>query len=322
MRVCIPIEFKAHGGGFYFLQAFEGFLLGEGHFVTRQVTDQYDVLFTNHWMTPRREIVRAFRFNPNVRIVQRVDGAAQDYGRNPEADRRQRSVNSLADLTIFQSEYCRYSTREKFGVIHEDGPVIHNPVDLKLFSVTGPRRLFQTYKDLIACVTWSTNSMKGSASIYAVASSNPDIGFVLCGRFPDSPDLPNIFRLGALSRNELATVLRSCKIMLTFSRNEACPNHVLEALASGLPVLYDDSGAMREVIGECGLPVTIENFHDQYVKISEQLKLYSEKARQRAELLFSPSKIFPKYMEFISATRIAPPQTTLLRRKLLVFATR
>lgn len=97
------------------------------------------------------------------------------------------------------------------------------------------------------------------------------------------------------------------------------PNHVLEALASGLPVLYDDSGAMREVIGECGLPVTIENFLNQYVKISGQLRPYSQRARQRAELLFSPSKIFPKYMEFINMARNAPPKTTPLKRKWLAW---
>jgi glycosyltransferase involved in cell wall biosynthesis len=319
MRVCIPIEFRAHGGGFYFLQAFEEFLLSEGHFVTRRVADQYDVLFTNHWMTPHREIIRAFRFNPDVRIIQRIDGAAQDYGRNPEADRRQRKINFLADLTIFQSEYSRYSTREKYPVIANDGPVIYNPVDTQLFNPYGESRSFQPYAQLVACVTWSTNPMKGSSHVYAAAASNPDIGFVLCGQFPDAPKLPNLFPLGILSRMKLSIALRSCKMLLTFSKNEACPNHVLEALASGLPVLYDDSGAIREIVADCGLPATVQNFHDQYSLISKKLDQYSESARHRAQTYFSPQKIFPKYMNALFAALNTPARTSRFKRRLLSF---
>ena len=196
MKICIPIEFRSQGGGFYFLNAFTRHLAEAGWEILSDVKTTYDVLFTNHWMVPRSEILRAIRFNPQVRVVQRIDGAAQDYGRNPESDQRQRAVNLLADLTIFQSEYCRFSTREKYPVILQDGPVIHNPVDIGLFNPAGHKRPFETPKDLVACVTWSTNPMKGAASIYEVASSNPTLGFVLCGQYPDAPDLPNIFLLG------------------------------------------------------------------------------------------------------------------------------
>jgi len=317
MKICIPIEFQAQGGGFYFLQAFERFLVANGDTVTRKIDDRYDILFTNHWMTSRSEIIKAFRFNPNVRIVQRIDGAAQDYGRNPEADQRQRAVNLLADSTIFQSEYCRYSTREKFHVIPNDGPVIHNPVDLELFNPAGSKRTLQGYQYFVACVTWSANPMKGAASIYEVATDNPNTGFVLCGQYPDAPDLPNIIRLGVLNHVDLAEALRSCHVMLTFSQNEACPNHVIQGLASGLPVLYGDSGAMHEVVGDAGLPVTVSSFADQLAKICTSLSLFSERARQRAVSLFPPNDIFPRYREAMLASLDLPPRVSLVRRRLL-----
>jgi glycosyltransferase involved in cell wall biosynthesis len=319
MKICIPIEFQAQGGGFYFLQAFERFLVANGDTVTRKVEDQYDILFTNHWMTPRSEIIKAFRFNPNVRTAQRIDGAAQDYGRNPEADQRQRAVNLLADLTIFQSEYCRYSTREKFHVIPNDGPVIHNPVDLELFNPAGSKRTLQGYQYFVACVTWSANPMKGAASIYEVATDNSNTGFVLCGQYPDAPDLPNIIRLGVLNHVDLAEALRSCHVMLTFSQNEACPNHVIQGLASGLPVLYGDSGAMHEVIGDAGLPVTVATFADQLARIRESFNRYSELARQRAVSLFSPDDIFQRYRRALLASLDSPPRVSLVRRWVLIW---
>jgi len=319
MRICIPIEFRPHGGGHYFLQALSAYLADQGWTVTRRVESHYDILFTNHWMVSRSHILRAIRHNPRGRIVQRIDGAAQDYGRYGDADHRQRQVNLLADLTIFQSHYCRYSTREKFAVIVHDGPVIHNPVDVELFRPEGQRLSFPE-SVRVACVAWSTNPRKGAASIYDVARCNPRVGFVLCGRYPDAPGLPNIHRLSVLCREELATALRSCHVLLTFSQNEACPNHVLEALASGLPVLYHDSGAMSEVIGDCGLPVTVENFAAQLEQVMDLWAELSLQARQRALTHFHPQQVFPRYVDAMRAALQRPTTVPLARRLWLAWS--
>lgn len=313
MRVCIPIDFQPHGGGHYFLQALSVYLTGCGWMVTDRLDVRCDVLFTNHWMVSRTQILRAIRYNPRLRIVQRIDGAAQDYGRHDDADHRQRQVNLLTDLTIFQSQYCRYSTREKFAVIVHDGPVIHNPVDIERFRPEGNRLSFPE-STRVACVSWSTNPHKGTASIFAVAKYNPRVGFILCGRFPNAPDLPNLHALGVLGRDELATALRSCHVLLTFSQNEACPNHVLEALASGLPVLYDDSGAMSEVIGNCGVPVTVESFTIRLEQVMGRWAELSMASRQRALDRFHPDHIFSRYLVAMEAALQRPTAVALRRR--------
>ena len=92
MRVCIPIEFKRQGGGFYFLDNLSAYLDKLGWQVSRNLNDNYQVLFTNHWLTPYPHIMQAIRRNPDLRVVQRIDGAAQNYGRNAEADERQSRV--------------------------------------------------------------------------------------------------------------------------------------------------------------------------------------------------------------------------------------
>ena len=69
MKVCIPIAFQPHGGGFHFLKLFEAHLTGAGWEICRSASDPHDVLFTNHWMVSRSDILKAVRHNP------RLDGA-------------------------------------------------------------------------------------------------------------------------------------------------------------------------------------------------------------------------------------------------------
>ncbi|MEX1248247.1 MAG: glycosyltransferase family 4 protein [Anaerolineales bacterium] len=251
--------------------------------------------------------------------MQRIDGAAQNYGRDAEADLRQGKVNRLADLTIFQSQYARHSTREMFSVITQDGPIIHNPVDLQVFTPEGRRRKFPR-RTQVACVTWSKNPLKGMSQVYEVAQRNPDVDFILCGSYDNAPDLKNVHGQGYLKRSDLAIALRSCHLLLTFSKNEACPNHVLEALASGLPVLFEDSGAMQEVIGDCGQPVSVESFPRQLEIILANLEIYSKTARQRAVELFDPQRNFSQYIDAINESLKRPTHLPMIWRSLLAWS--
>ena len=319
MKICIPITFRPQGGGFYFIQALSAFLADKGWRITNNIESRYDVLFTNHWMVLRSQILKAIRYNPRLRIVQRIDGAAQDYGRKDDADRRQHDVNLLADLTIFQSNYCRYSTREKFPIIGHDGPVIYIPVNPELFYPEESRSSLAE-RVRVACVTWSANPRKGAAFVYDVARRNSDTDFVLCGQYPGAPDLANVCRLGVLDREKLAETLRSCHVLLTFSKNEACPNHVLEGMASGLPILYGESGAMHEIIGGCGLPVTVEIFAEQLGKIMGRWKEFSDRSRLRAIRQFHPQHIFPLYVEAIKKTLHLPTSIPMPSRLWLAWS--
>ena len=88
----------------------------------------------------------------------------------------------------------------------------------------------------VACASWSTNRGKGTWQIDRLAESHPDVTFVLCGRFDTIEPRPNVVRLGHLDRDRMAEALRSCDVFLNLSENDPCPNVVIEALASGLPV--------------------------------------------------------------------------------------
>lgn len=322
MKICFPVKPIPEGGGNYFTMGFIDYLTGQGIHLTHDVNERYDVIFTNHWSVPLRSILRGMRRNPRLRLVQRIDGSAQDYGRDPASDAAQHEINVITDLTIFQSEYARHATRKKFPVIVHDGPVIRNPVDIITFTPHGPKhpalRDFE-YDVRLCSATWSTNPKKGSAEIYAVAAAHPEIGFVLCGRFPGAPDLPNISQMGILGRSELASAMRTCTAFLTFSENDACPNVVLEAMACGLPVLYKESGGTPELAEGCGVSVEVDNLSAALTQLTDYRQEWAASARARAETVFNPDKVLRRYLDEIEKAMHATTVLPMWRRQAMAW---
>lgn len=319
--VCLPGELPAQGGGgFGFLRQFRAYLDRHGIRWTQRVRDRAPVLFCNSWQTPPRTMLLAALLRPDVTIVHRVDGAAQDYGRTDGIDRRLARVNRLADITIFQSRYARWATREQWGVITHDGPVISNPVDLTRFSPDGERAPLASWPGpRLAVVNWSTNRLKGWPEVYAAAWRQPGVQFVLCGRFPEPPMLPNLVVAGVLEPDALAAHLRACDALLTFAQHEACPNHVLEAMACGLPVLHLNSGAMREVVAGPALEIDGPDLKAALDLLQAGQRAHAAQSRKVAEREHAPEVIFPQYLMVMNRGRRAgdPPTRVLsLLRKL------
>src|SRR5262249_61491952 len=123
-----------------------------------------------------------------------------------------------------------FTTTEKYRVIHQNGPIIFNPVDLDLFSPAGAPARFPSGRIRIACASWSVNRNKGTWQIGRLAAEHPDIDFVLCGRFEGIPARANVIRLGHLSRADLARTLQACDLFLNLSEHDPAPNVVVEAL--------------------------------------------------------------------------------------------
>ncbi|MEO8683160.1 MAG: glycosyltransferase family 4 protein, partial [Vicinamibacterales bacterium] len=316
MKLCIPIVVKPEGGMYTFIGNLTKWLTAHAVPHTTSLDDVFDVLFVNSWAVAPRIVERVKRAHPQVKVVQRVDGSAEDYGGNPESDRAQARVNLFADLTIFQSEYSKHSTRDKFRLIAQDGPVIYNPVDSRQFAPDGPRLDLPPGRPLVACASWSVNRRKGTWQVDQLAAGHPGVSFVLCGRFEGIADRANVIRLGHLDREAMAAALRSCDVFLNLSENDPCPNVVLEALASGLPVLYRDSGGVRELVGDCGLPIDGVGFAAALDQVLAERPLLSARARERVQARFTPDQVFPRYLAAIEAAARRPPPSTLRRLQL------
>ena len=305
MRFCIPIEDRPEGGLYTFLRYLRRYLAARSIAHVSDLAGEYDVLFVNSFVVPCEDIRAAKERLPNLRVVQRVDGSGRDYGRTDDADHRQARVNLLADLTVYQSEYGRYATRRKYRVLSRNGPVIHNPVDTGAFCPEG-RTMALAGARRVAHVAFSTNPRKGADDLYQVAADHPDVDFHLVGCYEDAPGFHNLHLHGLLSHDRLPAFLRSCAALAFFSENETCSNVLLESLATGLPVLYKDSGGNRELVGEGGSAVTVESFKRELDETMAQRGKLAQLARERAVREFAVDRILADYLEAIAACRRRP----------------
>ena len=300
-----------------FLKNFRNWLQKHDIVCTEEIYDDYDILFANSWMVPSSLLSQIKKTSPNTKIVHRIDGSHKDYGGRLLNDHKQARSNLYADLTIFQSLYSRFATRTKYQVIPNDGPIIYNPVDIEIFNPSN--KPFNSSEPIKVCVvSFSTNPLKGTGHIGTLASENPHLEFVLCGRFPKLPPLANIKYLGVLKKESLASAIRKCSILLNLAKNESCANVVLEGMASGLPVLYTDSGGTHELVENAGLTTTVSTFSQDINKITSSYEQFSKTARERVMKNFTPDIIFEQYIkEFKSASYSAKPSLyTILKYQL------
>jgi glycosyltransferase involved in cell wall biosynthesis len=128
---------------------------------------------------------------------------------------------------------------------------------------------------------------------------------------PDAAATPpgNVLAIGHAGWDRLPALLRSCTALLTLSENETCPNVVLEALASGLPILYRASGGTPEVVGNCGAAVDVTSFDAGLACLLARHRELSMAARARAVERFASAVVFPRYLRAVDEASRRPLPT-------------
>ncbi len=298
--ICIPRDIGRGGGSEAFWGYFEKYLRENGICYHRDIFKKSDFLMLNSWQGSYLFYRLCSLLYPKRIKVQRIDGSAREYGRDGCWDDKQRRINKIADLVVYQSEYSRYVTSEKHSIISGKGYVIYNPVDTDFFSPHG-EKLTLSGATRIAFCSNSVNTKKGFHEVVAVAKGNPDLTFFVAGNMPESELPENIILLGFLSKTVLSKMLRSCHLFICFSENESCPNVVMEAMASGLPVIYKDSGATVEVVGDAGINASVETFRQAFEALWENYNEFRMKAQLRARNEFSINKIISSYLSKMKA---------------------
>ena len=97
---------------------------------------------------------------------------------------------------------------------------------------------------------WSNNVNKGYKTyydLYKYCKKSKNLEFVFIGK-----NVPDFFKDvpidGPFVKEELCDALNDCHIYITDSRYDSCPNHVLEGLSCGLPILYSNiEGGAKEL---------------------------------------------------------------------------
>jgi glycosyltransferase involved in cell wall biosynthesis len=237
------------GGGTQFLRALVAELERRGLRISLNRLAGARACLFNSYNFDFERLRRAHR--EGVRFVHRVDGPITVYrGRDDGTDARIHEVNrELADATIFQSRYSLEKHAE-LGLEFAEPRVVHNAPDPRVFH---PGARHRDGKVKIIAVNWSDNPAKG-ADVIAWLERRLDwsrYAFTFVGR--SQVAFERVRTIPPVPPADVAKLLRDHDVFFTASLHESCSNSLLEALATGLPALYVDSGSNAEIAGEGGL---------------------------------------------------------------------
>jgi glycosyltransferase involved in cell wall biosynthesis len=246
-------------------------------------------------------------------IVVNQNGVAYPGWHGPGWERANEPLAELlhaADHVIYQSAFCKLSADRFLGEPSKGWEILHNPVDTERFApVARPSRpltlllggnQYQRYR-----------FERGLRAFELVSAAEPDARLVVTGRIswhPDrrlaerearellgaSPAVGHIELVGPFTQREAPVLYRRGDVLLHTKYNDPCPTVVLEAIASGLPVVYSDSGGTPELVGDAGVGVQVpldwerdhppdpEALAEAVLRVAAQLDEFASVARARA----------------------------------------
>ena len=286
------------------------------------------VYLGSNWV-PRdlRALLRLVR-RRRIPLVVNQDGVGYPGWAGADTDAVNRPIRSLlsaADHVLYQSEFCKRSADEWVGPPAGSWEVLRNAVDTGRFTPAerapggGPVLLLggdqtQAYRLELALDT-----------LAALLPSHPDAELLVTGSvvIPVEPLVARlglegrVHLLGRYSQQDAPAIFRRAHVLLHTKVNDPCPSVVLEAMASGLPVVYPLSGGTPELVGdEAGVGVSHPDGFElddpprpdalaaAVTQVLAELPAYSTAARQRAVERFSLEPWLDRHAELFE--RLAP----------------
>lgn len=314
---------KSMGGGWSFLENLQSENLSEMYF-TNDINASYDIVFIPSATMVLRESLNQAMQEKNgkkPKLVIRVDNIPEDARNRGTAWSRLKEYCELADLVIFQSEWAKKLILPALNVAKSKTKVIYNGVNNNIFKPEGEKYDFGQFSPRLLYVSSSTNVNKRFGEVIymyreywnwckANGAANPILVLVGKGFDPKQEEYnfefhngERILYMGEVhNRQELAKIYRSCDLLLFPNYAEACPNTVLEAMATGLNILYNPYGATRELVDVLGVPIDyLRNSAECLVDVASALKFsYSDKMIARIKNDFTNRKMAIKYFNALN----------------------
>ena len=227
------------GGGNKTLTAIVARLHAMNHAVVGEFSDDVEVVFcvdprpSGNGVTYQK--IFDFASSRKLPIIQRV-GDVGTHGK-PDLTHLVKFSTSLSDRVIFTSKWAR----DYIGC-HRESSIIPNGSLSDFYSARSAVRAGRA-KPRVVTHHWSNNPMKGIAC-YERLQEEIDAGkhsfdFTYIGRSSASLEKRTI---PPLDVQGLVKIMPDFDIYLSASLYEAGANHILEAMACGLPVVYSRHG--------------------------------------------------------------------------------
>jgi len=226
-----------------------------------------------------------------------------------------------AGAVVYQSQYIQKTWHETYGKVAVPELVIYNGTDLerfrpresfdrkvggmKMLIVEGTVEVAMGLGDVLAKISEYFVQTEQIEEIIVVGKVRNDDSESLC-------EIPGVRVMGQVKRERMPEIFRQADLFFCLEMFPPCPNAVVEALASGLPVVGYDTGALGELVGpEAGVVAAFGGDPGRFERpstdniihaINEVLSRRTEMAfaaRARAEKMFSREMMVAKYLEVI-----------------------
>ncbi|MBU2060964.1 MAG: glycosyltransferase [Bacteroidetes bacterium] len=213
------------------------------------------------------EILNYKNHNPNGIIVSRINDSDSTRTNKSLETKILENINHI-DFLVFNSEFIRSYYLEKYSVLKtKPNLVIYNSSNSTFFY---PKATSKLTSNRIKIVThhWSDNINKGYELYYKLntfCSKHENFEFIFIGRKFNSDIEKGHDKIkvhGPYGKKELGEILRNCDVYVTASINDACPMHVFEGIACGLPILYINKPGGGKDIPELSKLKVGESFND------------------------------------------------------------
>lgn len=213
----------------------------------------------------------------------------------------QRLLSNLCDAILAPSEESRKEYSRDICIKPDKIQVIYNGIDVNRFRLNRSERIKEIggvfdfgSDDIVIGSVARFDPVKNMGVLVKAFSKieKTSLGPVKLLLVGDGPDLPGIqkmaFDLGLRDRvvftgmrRDIPDCLGMMDIYVQPSRFEGMPNSVLEAMASGLPVVATNVGGVREIVedGKTGFLVDVDN-EAGLIRAIELLVRHPDRRRQ------------------------------------------
>lgn len=244
----------------------------------------------------------------------------------------------LADVVIYQSQWAREQLDRYLCRRTDRYAVIYNGVDLKHFSPAPQRQTGLPVLGTVGVLRYAyrletffavSRRLEMPHRLLIVGSLDAEAAAVMA-RYREDPQVgPRITYQSYVPAEQLPDFYRQMSLLIHPVSGDACPNVVVEALASGVPVVAPRFGGTAELVGAGGCVFDAEPwiYDDRFAEAmtgatTEALSRREELAnlaRKRAEDTLGSDHMVSRYLEALGLQPYAPAQDRArpsLRRRL------
>ena len=217
--------------------------------------------------------------------------------------------NNYSDHIIFQSQYCKNLC---FDMLHElpkdKYSVIHNGVHNDIFFPSIKKSLSNTPTFIMTGRFRREDMILPALDALDLLQESYNFTLKLIGPI-EKDSISNelkkrsyIIEYGSLNSHEIANELRKADIYIFLSLNAPCPNALLEAISSGLPIVSYDYGSVKELlsfntnliasVSESRNPLIKGGQHLDHLLLMEKLKDSLDRFNMHKEIALRNSNNF------------------------------